>query len=127
MGRRRMGVTRKTLKFGDGNFPNKYDEVTVHYTGWLKAKGKNSVFDSSRTKGRPFKFVIGHHPPRVIQGWEKGVLQMSLGERAELDMTSDFGYGARGTGGVIPPDADLIFDIQLLAINGEQCDGYEKL
>merc|ERR1711964_664935 len=94
--------------------------------GWLKAKGKNSVFDSSRTKGRPFKFVIGRKP-RVIKGWEEGVLQMSLGERAELDIPSNFGYGARGAGGVIPPDADLIFDIQLLTINGEQCDGYENL
>ena len=72
-------------------------------------------FDSSIKKGRPFKFQIG--VGRVIRGWDEGVMLMSLGEKAILRITSDYGYGARGAGGIIPPNADLNFEVELLEIN----------
>lgn len=71
----------------------------MHYTGTLVSDG--SVFDSSHKRGRPFQFTIG--VGQVIKGWDEGVLQMSLGEKATLEMTPDLGYGAAGAGGVIPP------------------------
>ena len=74
-----------------------------------------SVFDSSHKRGRPFQFVIG--VGQVIRGWDEGVAQMSLGEKAKLFISSDYGYGARGAGNVIPPNADLIFEVELLKIN----------
>ena len=73
-------------------------------------------FDASRDRGRPFQFTIGIG--QVIRGWDEGVAQMSLGEKAVLRNTSDYGYGARGAGGVIPPNADLNFEVELLGING---------
>ena len=75
------------------------------------------MFDSSHRKGRPFSFTIGIG--QVIRGWDEGVAQMSLGEKSILRITSDYGYGARGAGGVIPPNADLNFEVELLAINGQ--------
>merc|ERR1712019_175630 len=99
-----MGVTRDTQQPGDGvTFPKRGDTLTMHYTGTLVSNG--SKFDSSRDKGRPFTFTIG--VGQVIRGWDEGVMQMSLGEKATLDMTSDYGYGRQGAGGVIPPNADL--------------------
>ena len=83
----------------------------MHYTGTLT---NGDVFDSSVRKGRPFKFTIGIG--QVIRGWDEGVIQMSLGEKAILRITSDYGYGARGAGNVIPPNADLIFEVELLDI-----------
>jgi len=71
-------------------------------------------FDSSRDKGRPFIFTIGRG--QVIKGWDDGVIQMSLGEKAELHISSDYGYGAYGAGDVIPPHADLVFEVELLKI-----------
>jgi len=110
----RTGVTRTTLKEGDGkNFPQKGDTLMMHYTGKLKKTG--SKFDSSVDRGQPFRFTIG--VGQVIKGWDVGVMQMSVGEKAELDMTPDFGYGSRGAGGVIPPNADLLFEVELLKIN----------
>mmetsp|Transcript_576 Transcript_576/g.1369 ORF Transcript_576/g.1369 Transcript_576/m.1369 type:complete len:84 (-) Transcript_576:120-371(-) len=73
------------------------------------------VFDSSHRKGRPFTFTIGIG--QVIRGWDEGVAQMSLGEKATLFITPDYGYGARGAGNVIPPNADLQFEVELLQIN----------
>ena len=74
-------------------------------------------FDASRDRGRPFQFTIGIG--KVIRGWDEGVMKMSLGETAMLHISSDYGYGKRGAGnGVIPPDADLDFKVELLAING---------
>lgn len=102
-----------TVKAGDGvNFPKKGDRVTVHYTGTLE---NGSKFDSSRDRGQPFVFQIG--VGQVIRGWDEGVAQMSVGQRANLVCTPDYGYGARGAGGVIPPNATLNFDVELIKIN----------
>ena len=102
------------LEKGDGaTFPKTGDNCTMHYTGTLAADG--SKFDSSRDRGEPFKFTLG--VGQVIQGWDKGVAKLSLGERAILHIPSELGYGSRGAGGAIPPNADLQFDVQLLAIN----------
>lgn len=87
----------------------------MHYTGTLVSDG--SKFDSSKDRGRPFQFVIGIG--QVIRGWDEGVMQMSLGETAILTISSDYGYGAGGARNIIPPHADLKFEVQLLAINGK--------
>jgi FKBP-type peptidyl-prolyl cis-trans isomerase len=84
-----------------------------HYTGTLAADG--SKFDSSLDRGDPFAFTIG--VGQVIKGWDEGVIQMSLGEKAKLEIPSEMGYGSRGAGGAIPPDADLVFEVELLKIN----------
>ncbi|GAX22770.1 FK506-binding protein 14 [Fistulifera solaris] len=112
-----MGVTKTTLKPGDGKtFPKKGDKLMMHYKGTLKSNGKQ--FDSSYDRGQPFSFKIGLG--QVIRGWDDGVLLMSLGEKAVLDITSDFGYGEEGAGnGVIPPNADLVFEVKLMGINGQ--------
>lgn len=95
-----MGVTKTTISPGDGKtFPKAGDRLTMHYTGTLVSDG--STFDSSHKRGRPFQFAIGKG--QVIKGWDEGVIQMSLGEKAVLEMTPDYGYGAAGAGGVIPP------------------------
>mmetsp|Transcript_5322 Transcript_5322/g.8825 ORF Transcript_5322/g.8825 Transcript_5322/m.8825 type:complete len:109 (-) Transcript_5322:31-357(-) len=107
-----MGVTVKSLSPGDGKtFPKSGQKVTMHYTGKL-TDGK--VFDSSVAKNRPFSFTVGQG--QVIKGWDEGVPQLSLGEKAEFTITPDYGYGAAGAGGVIPPNATLIFEVELLKI-----------
>lgn len=112
-----MGVTKTTVSEGDGKtFPKAGDKLKMHYTGTLKSDG--SKFDSSRDRGKLFEFTIG--VGQVIKGWDQGVIKMSLGERATLDITADFGYGAQGAGGAIPPNADLVFDVELVAINGKK-------
>lgn len=78
-------------------------------------------FDSSYDKGRPFQFKIGRG--QVIQGWDEGVMKMSLGEKAKLMISSDYGYGSQGAGGVIPPNADLVFEVELLAIGDLKAGG----
>ncbi|EGB08814.1 hypothetical protein AURANDRAFT_17413, partial [Aureococcus anophagefferens] len=109
-----MGVTVETSSPGDGvTFPQKGDKMKMHYTGTLKADG--SKFDSSRDRGKAFEFTIG--VGQVIKGWDEGVAKMSLGERATLQITADYGYGAAGHPPVIPENADLVFDVEVLAIN----------
>jgi len=108
-----MGFEIETVKAGDGaNFPKKGDKIEVHYTGTLTNGNK---FDSSRDRGKPFCVTIG--VGQVIKGWDEGFMQLSLGQRANLTITPDFAYGSRGAGGVIPPNATLIFDVELLKIN----------
>ncbi|MEW5312348.1 MAG: hypothetical protein WDW38_003989 [Sanguina aurantia] len=106
------GVTVVTTKPGDGvTFPAKGQTVSVHYTGTLTDGTK---FDSSRDRNQPFRFRLGRG--EVIRGWDEGVKQMSLGQRATLTIGSDFAYGPAGMPGVIPPAATLIFDVELLSI-----------
>jgi len=102
--------------FAAAAFPKAGDKLHMHYTGTLKDGGKQ--FDSSRDRGQLFSFTIG--VGQVIKGWDEGVIQMSLGERAVLDISSDMGYGASGAGGDIPPNADLLFDVELVKINGKK-------
>jgi len=91
----------------------------MHYTGTLASNGKK--FDSSYDRNKPFEFVIGRGD--VIKGWDEGVMEMSLGEKAMLNITSDYGYGSQGAGGVIPPNADLKFEVELLKIGSVSADG----
>lgn len=92
--------------------------VTVHYTGWLydpsKPEGKGTKFDSSVERHEPFVFFLGGG--QVIQGWDQGFAGMKVGGKRTLIIPPDMGYGAYGAGGVIPPNATLIFDVELLAI-----------
>lgn len=105
-----MGVQVDTIRPGDGvNFPAKGQNVFVHYVGTL-TDGKK--FDSSRDRGEPFKFKIGHG--QVIRAWDEGVAQMSVGQLARLTCSPDYAYGARGYPPVIPANATLIFEVELL-------------
>ncbi len=89
--------------------------VTVHYTGWLDENGQQGKkFDSSVDRQQPFKFVLGIG--QVIQGWDKGVVGMKVGEKRRLFIPSNLAYGSRGAGNIIPPNAALIFDVELLAV-----------
>lgn len=111
-----MGVTVKTLTPGDGQtFPKRGDTVTIHYVGTLVDGGKK--FDSSRDRGVPFQTEIG--TGKVIRGWDEGVPQLSLGEKAILTATAEFAYGTRGFPPVIPANASLQFEVELLQINGK--------
>jgi FKBP-type peptidyl-prolyl cis-trans isomerase len=85
--------------------------ASVHYTGWLESGKK---FDSSVDRGQPFSFPLG--AGRVIKGWDEGVQGMKVGGKRKLTIPSDLGYGSRGAGGVIPPNATLIFDVELLGV-----------
>lgn len=100
---------------GKGKEAVKGKTVSVHYTGWLDNSGKKgSEFDSSVKRGVPFEFALG--AGMVIQGWDEGVAGMKVGGKRTLYIPSALGYGARGAGGVIPPNANLIFDVELLDV-----------
>ncbi len=103
---------------GDGAEAVAGSRVTVHYTGWLydpaKPEAKGRKFDSSRDAGQPFSFNLG--ASQVIAGWDQGVQGMKIGGQRELVIPAALAYGERGAGGVIPPGATLVFDVQLLAV-----------
>jgi peptidylprolyl isomerase len=100
---------------GTGASPRTGQTCVMHYTGWLSESGaKGTKFDSSVDRGEPFEFPIGLK--HVIGGWDEGVASMKVGGKRTLIIPPELGYGARGAGGVIPPNATLIFDVELLAI-----------
>lgn len=103
-------MTIEILQPGSGAQAEAGHQVSVHYTGWLTDGTK---FDSSVDRGRPFDFPLGGG--RVIQGWDHGVAGMQVGEKRRLTIPPEMGYGARGAGGVIPPNATLVFEVELLA------------
>jgi FKBP-type peptidyl-prolyl cis-trans isomerase FkpA len=109
------GLKYTDTKLGDGAAAAAGDKVSVHYTGWLFKDGaKGAKFDSSRDRGQPFEFTLGAH--QVIAGWDEGVAGMKVGGQRTLTIPPELGYGARGAGGVIPPNATLIFDVELLKV-----------
>jgi peptidylprolyl isomerase len=100
---------------GTGASPKPGQTCVMHYTGWLYENGqKGKKFDSSVDRNEPFEFPIGQK--RVIAGWDEGVATMKVGGKRTLIIPPALGYGARGAGGVIPPNATLIFDVELLAV-----------
>lgn len=105
------GVTWEVIKEGTGAAPQTGDSVSVHYTGWLEDGTK---FDSSVDRNEPFSYRFGRG--QVIQGWEEAVATLKVGGKSKFTIPSELAYGERGAGGVIPPNATLIFDIELLAI-----------
>lgn len=105
------GLKIEKLVEGGGPGSKTGDTVLVHYTGWL-TNGKK--FDSSVDRGKPYKFVIGRG--QVIKGWDEGVATMQVGDKVRLTIPPELGYGARGAGGVIPPNATLIFEVELLEV-----------
>ena len=105
-------------KVGTGASPRANQTAVVHYTGWLYVNGaKGKKFDSSVDRGQPFEFPVGQG--RVIKGWDQGVATMKIGGKRTLIIPPALGYGAQGAGGgVIPPNATLIFDVELLGVKG---------
>jgi peptidylprolyl isomerase len=109
------GLKIEDSKVGDGASPATGQICVMHYTGWLYENGqKGRKFDSSVDRGEPFEFPIG--TGRVIKGWDEGVATMKVGGKRTLTIPPELGYGARGAGGVIPPNATLIFDVELLDV-----------
>jgi len=109
------GLEYEILKEGTGVTPKPGQKVTVHYTGWLeKDVDTDKKFDSSVDRGEPFSFNVG--VGRVIAGWDEGVISMKVGEKRRLFIPSELGYGPYGAGRLIPPHANLIFDVELLSI-----------
>ena len=112
------GITELIItdnKVGDGREAEKGLTVTVHYTGWLYQDGeKTTKFDSSIDRREPFSFVLG--VGQVIKGWDNGVSGMQVGGSRTIIIPSEMGYGSRGAGDVIPPNSDLIFDVELIGI-----------
>ena len=111
------GLQITDTKVGTGAAPKTGQICVMHYTGWLYQNGaKGQKFDSSLDRGQPFEFPIGTH--RVIAGWDEGVATMKVGGKRTLVIPPALGYGARGAGGVIPPNATLIFEVELLDVKG---------
>ncbi len=109
------GLKYIDIKVGTGASPRTGQTCVMHYTGWLYENGKKGAkFDSSVDRGEPFEFPIGMG--QVIRGWDEGIATMKVGGKRTLIIPPELGYGARGAGGVIPPNATLLFDVELLAI-----------
>lgn len=112
-------LIKTDVKQGGGALATSGHNVTVHYTGWLYDESapdhRGKKFDSSRDRNEPFVFPLGGG--RVIRGWDQGVEGMKIGGQRTLIIPSSMGYGARGAGGVIPPNATLVFDVELLDVN----------
>ena len=115
-----MNTTPSGLQFedtviGSGAEAVQGNQVAVHYTGWLYTNGvAGNKFDSSKDRGQPFKFPLGGG--QVIRGWDEGVAGMKVGGTRRLVIPPDLGYGTRGAGGVIPPNATLLFEVDLLGV-----------
>ena len=108
-----LQITDTTI--GTGASPKTGQTCVMHYTGWLYQNGaKGKKFDSSLDRGRPFEFPLGQQ--QVIAGWDEGVATMKVGGKRTLVIPPELGYGARGAGGVIPPNATLTFDVELLKV-----------
>lgn len=111
-------LIKTDIKLGEGEATTAGRQVLVHYTGWLYDEtapdNKGKKFDNSRDRGEPFDFPLG--AGHVIKGWDQGVEGMKVGGQRTLVIPAHMGYGARGAGGVIPPDATLVFDVELLAV-----------
>jgi peptidylprolyl isomerase len=111
------GLQITDSKIGTGAAPKSGQTCVMHYTGWLYQDGvKGKKFDSSLDRGQPFEFPLGQR--RVIAGWDEGVASMKVGGKRTLIIPPELGYGARGAGGVIPPNATLIFEVELLDVKG---------
>lgn len=114
-----VDLVKTDVKVGDGAEATAGKMVSVHYTGWLydeaAADKHGKKFDSSRDRGQPFQFPLGGG--QVIKGWDQGVQGMKIGGQRTLIIPAEMGYGARGAGGVIPPNATLVFDVELLGVN----------
>jgi len=114
------GLTAKILKNGYGRTAEAGDYVEVHYTGWLyddqADDNRGDKFDSSVDRGETFHFMLG--AGQVIRGWDQGVAGMLIGEKRELILAPDMGYGDRGAGNVIPPGATLLFEVELFGLEG---------
>ena len=109
------GLQYEDTQAGTGASPQKGQTCVMHYTGWLWVNNaKGAKFDSSVDRGKPFEFPIGQG--RVIKGWDEGVATMKIGGKRTLLIPPELGYGARGAGGVIPPNATLLFEVELLGV-----------
>jgi len=109
------GLSYEDTQAGTGESPSSGQTCVMHYTGWLWVDGKKGAkFDSSLDRGRPFSFSIGRG--QVIKGWDEGVASMQVGGKRTLLIPPELGYGARGAGGVIPPNATLLFEVELLEL-----------
>ncbi|MCM0609543.1 MAG: FKBP-type peptidyl-prolyl cis-trans isomerase [Ideonella sp. WA131b] len=113
-----MSLQIEDTVVGTGAEAHAGQRVRVHYTGWLHdpsaANARGRKFDSSKDRGQPFSFGLGHG--EVIRGWDEGVQGMKVGGTRVLTIPPELGYGARGAGGVIPPNATLVFEVDLLAV-----------